>query len=430
MRPIIRTFALGLLATSALAGLPRDAAATFGMNPICYGTDNCGMGGAGIAVGGNTAGAILNPALSGRAGKELLISAGWLHANVTGHVKGGGPLAAANGAVVANNQAASQDSDATDFPDGTVALNWKFNDQWAANIAAFPGGGGATDWKLARTAANFSGSGSYDTQIRTRYFFFEPSVSYTPPQDKDWSFGVGVVISYQDMKTNSLGKDFAQLAAADKQVTDSSMGIGFHVGAFWQPDPILSIGATYRSRVWSEAYEHYRSKNGGKQIFQGPMDMPATWGVGMAIKPPPIPKLTLAGDIKYIDWSGVTGIGGKEPAAGGFGWDDQLVFAAGAAYDVTDKLTGRVGYAYGKSPIDAGHMFANFLFPAISEHHITAGASYKLGPTYEIGASAFWSPENTVVNDSRTNELYAQAGGTTSVSMEQYGGQISLKVKF
>ncbi len=159
MRPTTRIFALGLLAATALAGLPRDAAATIGMNPICYGTDNCGMGGAGIALGGNTAGAILNPALSGRAGKELLISAGWLHANVTGQVKGGGAVAAAGGAVVANNQGSPQDSDASDFPDGTVALNWKFNDAWAGNFSIFPGGGGATDWPQARTAANFSGNG-------------------------------------------------------------------------------------------------------------------------------------------------------------------------------------------------------------------------------------------------------------------------------
>ena len=417
MRPTVRIFILGLLATSALASLPRDAAATNGMNPICYGTDNCGMGGAGIALGGNAAGAILNPALSGRTGRELLISAGWLHADVTGQVKG-----TANG----NNTATPQDSEASDFPDGTIALNWKFNDQWSANLAAFPGGGGATDWPNRRTGAGFGNNGGHDHQIRTRYFFFEPSVSYTPPQDKNWSFGLGAIISYQDMKTDSLGHNAAQLSAANKQKTDSSMGAGFHLGVFWQPDPILSIGATYRSRVWSERYEEYRTA----RTFQGPMDMPAQWGVGMAIKPPPVPKLTLAGDIKHIDWQSVKSIGGKQPNEGGFGWSNQFVYAVGAAYDVTDKLTGRIGYNYGKSPIDEGHLFANFLFPAISEHHVTAGASYKLTPSWELGASAFWSPENTVTNNAAGADSYAQAGGTTFVSMEQYGGQISVKMKF
>ena len=418
MRPTTRIFICGLLAATALSGLPRDAAATVGMNPICYGTDNCGMGGAGIALGGNTAGSILNPALSGRAGKELLISAGWLHADVSGNTSGSG---------LAGNTA-QQDSRANDFADGTFALNWKFNDAWAANFSIFPGGGGATNWKFARTGANAGNNGGpFDHQIRTRYFFFEPSVSYTPPQDKNWSFGVGVIVSYQDMKTDSLGASFGQLAAADKQKVDSSMGAGFHLGAFWQPDPILSLGATYRSRVWSEEYEHYTK--GTAQIFKGSMDMPAQWGVGMAVKPPPVPKLTLAGDLKYIAWNSVKAIGDL-PGTGGFGWDSQFVFAVGAAYDVTDKLIGRIGYTYGKSPIDAGGMFANFLFPAISEHHVTAGASYKLTPTWELGASAFWSPENTVTNNRAVNDTYAQNGGNTTVSMEQYGGQVSAKMKF
>ena len=38
-----------------------------------YAMDNCGMGGAGIALGGNTAGAILNPALSTTCTNAVLV---------------------------------------------------------------------------------------------------------------------------------------------------------------------------------------------------------------------------------------------------------------------------------------------------------------------------------------------------------------------
>jgi len=51
----------------------------------------------------------------------------------------------------------------------------------------------------------------------------------------------------------------------------------------------------------------------------------------LAIKPPPVPKLTLTGDVKHIAWQSVKSIGGKEPADGGFGWHNQFVFAVGAA---------------------------------------------------------------------------------------------------
>ncbi len=420
MRPTTKIFTLALLSATALAALPNAASATNGMNPICYGTDNCGMGGAGVALGKNTAGAILNPALSGRAGKELLVSMGWLHADVEGQVRGTSGLGGAE-----NNKTTSQDSRASDFADGTLALNWKFNEQWAVNLAAFPGGGGATNWKDPRTTPGAGG----DHQIRTRYFFLQPSASYTPPQDKDWTFGVGAVISRQDMKTDSLDNQFGNPRPGPRETVEAVWGAGFHLGAVWQPKETFSVGASYRSPIWAERYRKYQN------VFSGPMNMPQQFIVGLSGTP--MPKLTLAGDVKYIDWQGVSAIGnapgGESGVAtdGGFGWKSQIVFLAGAAYEITDKLTGRIGYNYGESPIDENHVFANFLFPAITEHHLTAGGSYKLTERYELGGSAYWAPENTLRNNpAGTAGTFARQGGTTELSHQQYGAQVSVKVKF
>lgn len=417
MRPTTKIFALALLSATALAALPNAASATNGMNPICYGTDNCGMGGAGVALGGNTAGSILNPALAGRNGRELLISVGWLHADVSGQVKDGT-------AGYANN-ADKQDSGASDFPDGTIALNWKINDAWAANLAFFPGGGGATDWKNPRTPLGSQSTTDGDHQIRTRYFFIQPTIAYTPPQDKNWTFGIGPVISYQDMKTDSMDPTFKGPSPGPKQSTDDAWGVGVHAGVFWNPmgNDKLSLGASYRSQIYAEGYKNYSNTFG-----QGSMDMPAQWAVGLSGKP--MPKLTLAGDVKHIDWESVASIGGTEPAKGGFGWNSQFVFLVGAAYEVTDKITLRAGYNYGKSPIDDGHVFANFLFPAITEHHITAGGSYKLGERYELGASAYYAPEVTLTNNPSNPETFASVGGHTELNHRQYGAQASVKMKF
>jgi long-subunit fatty acid transport protein len=100
------------------------------------------------------------------------------------------------------------------------------------------------------------------------------------------------------------------------------------------------------------------------------------------------------------------------------------------AHNLTDWFTWRAGYNYGKSPIDEEHLFANFLFPAITEHHLTAGASAKLGARYEVGASAYWAPEVTIVNNASGADSYARAGGVTTINHEQYGAQVSIKVKF
>ena len=426
MRPTTKIFAIALLSATALAALPNAASATNGMNPICYGTDNCGMGGAGVSVGKNTAGAILNPALSGRTGREVMVSVGWLHADVSGEVRNTQNL---NGA---GNHAGKQDSKASDFADGTLALNWRFNDQWSANLAAFPGGGGATNWEKPRTNAGAGG----DHQIRTRYMFIQPSASYTPAQDKDWSFGAGVVISRQDMKTDSLSNNFSNARPGPRESVDVAWGAGFHLGTVWQPSEVFSVGASYRSPIWAEKYSNYAN------IFAGPMNMPQQFIIGISGKPSLVPKLTLAGDIKYIDWQSVGAIG-RDPAGdqarpaannadnGGFGWKSQFVFLVGGAYDVSDKFTVRAGYNYGKSPIDEMHVFANFLFPAITEHHLTAGASYKLTERYEIGGSAYWSPEITLANHPEgSTATFANQGGNTYLSHQQYGAQASLKVKF
>ena len=166
------------------------------------------------------------------------------------------------------------------------ALNWKLNEAWAVNLAAFPGGGGATKWKDPRTA-----TGAGDHMIRTRYMFIEPSASYTPPQDKDWSFGFGAVVSRQDMKTDSLDNGFNMPKPGPTESVDVAYGAGFHVGAFWQPKDTFSIGANYRSPIWAERYQNYRN------VFPS-HEMPQQWAVGLSGKP--MPKVTLR-HVKSID---------------------------------------------------------------------------------------------------------------------------------
>lgn len=63
------------------------------------------------------------------------------------------------------------------------------------------------------------------------------------------------------------------------------------------------------------------------------------------------------------------------------------------------------------------------------EHHISAGASYRLSPALEITGAAFYSPmaEQT---DPGTAPLFGPTGGGTTVDMYQYGAQIAVKFKF
>ncbi|MCW8862983.1 MAG: hypothetical protein OQK07_11240, partial [Rhodospirillales bacterium] len=94
-----------------------------------------------------------------------------------------------------------------------------------------------------------------------------------------------------------------------------------------------------------------------------------------------------------------------------------------------DQWTVRAGWNYGESPIDSEVVFANALFPAIVEHHLTAGASYKISDAWELGLSAYFAPEKSLT-DSGNGDTYSQNGAQTKISHYQYGAQASLKWNF
>ncbi len=60
-----------------------------------------------------------------------------------------------------------------------------------------------------------------------------------------------------------------------------------------------------------------------------------------------------------------------------FDWDDAWTTALGAEYRANDALTLRAGWNYGQNPVPDGTL--NPLFPAITEQHVTAGASWAWG---------------------------------------------------
>jgi long-subunit fatty acid transport protein len=59
-------------------------------------------------------------------------------------------------------------------------------------------------------------------------------------------------------------------------------------------------------------------------------------------------------------------------------WEDAYCAKIGFEADVTDPLTLRLGGAFGGNPVSNETIFP--VFPAITENHVTVGASYKLSP--------------------------------------------------
>ena len=230
----------------------------------------------------------------------------------------------------------------------------------------------------------------------------------------------------------------------DSDFTGEAMGTGFagKIGIAMQLTKKLSIGATYHSKTKLSDLETDNATmsmgiNADGAVLQGQtpsgtytdMNVPVTgkitvndfqWpdmiGFGMALQA--TDKLLFVADVKRIGWASVmenfsmTFEADSTAANGGFAgkvldvalyqnWEDQVVMAGGAAYDVTKDLTVRLGYNHATNPIP--DEFLNALFPAIVEDHITAGIGYTFGgSTIDLSVQKALEVENTNAGNGST----------------------------
>ena len=110
-----------------------------------------------------------------------------------------------------------------------------------------------------------------------------------------------------------------------------------------------------------------------------------------------------------------------------FKWDDQLVVALGAQWEAIDHLFFRVGYNYGNNPVNdhngwdgsfgalgpndsvnvqgstiPRYFYESFRvigFPAIVEHHVTAGIGYEVGESLILNFSYMHAFRNTLTEN-------------------------------
>ncbi len=382
------------------------ANATNGQLPTCVGTYKCGMGGAGLTIASDPTAAAINPALAARMGNSAIINAGWFHADVERQI---------SGTAGANTLGGKQKSDASDFANGSLGVNYVLENNMAINVSIYPGGGGATDWDHARTA-NFANSGD-DRFIRWRMFNLQAALGYAPNETS--SYGFGVVLSRADMKTNSPDNQFG--IEARNMELDVAYGAGFQIGGVWDIGDKATIAADYHSKVWHERFAKYTS------VFNSTVDRPATFSIGADVRV--TPATTVALDVKQIMNGQVDTISTDPSTFGGFGWEDVTVFMLGVQHDVNDDFQVRAGYNYGKSPIDSEHVFANVLFPAIVEHHFTAGLNYAVTDTIDLGLSGYVTPTSEITEHGSGNGFSVMGSGT-KLWHRQYGSQVSVKYNF
>ena len=201
----------------------------------------------------------------------------------------------------------------------------------------------------------------------------------------------------------------------------SGYTVGLQVGALYHWDKFnFGFSATTPEKVKHENVSKFGNPAGPYQD----LELESPWRLQGGISFEPNSEWLFEGYTRWLGWSKAAGY--EE-----FDWDDQWVFGVGTQWKPAEKWALRLGYNYSKNPVkehngwnpDAfdptntvnvqgtlvnrvGYETLRVIgFPAIVEHHITAGVKYKLTNNISLNASFMYAPEQTLKETSAANAI-------------------------
>lgn len=212
----------------------------------------------------------------------------------------------------------------------------------------------------------------------------------------------------------------------------SANGLAGKLGVLLQLTDRLAVGATYHSETHLDDLTSGDARLAfGADFGAGFQDVlvtgrirvrdfqwPESFGLGMAYRASE--RLLLAADLRHLNWSEamegleMTFTADVSSANGAFAgtrldaeleqrWEDQTVISVGAAYRLNDRWTLRGGTNYATNPIP--NETVNPLFPAIVQHHLSGGFSYRFTPRSQLHASATYAPQVRVTQSATGVEM-------------------------
>ena len=405
-----------------LASLAAPALATDGYFSDGYGIKAKGMGGVGIALPQDALAAANNPAGMAMIGSRLDVGVDWFRPNRGSDIVGNG--AGLNGSYDANGK--------QNFFIPELGYNRMLGANMAVGLSVY--GNGGMNTKYNRNPFGAFG-GSNPGGVNLEQLFIAPTFAYKVTSNH--AFGISPVFAYQRFGAAGL-QPFTASSSSPADVTDrgndSSSGWGVRLGWTGQIIDGLTLGATYASKIKGK-FDRYK----GLFADQGEFDIPENYGVGFAYQA--MPKLTIAGDIKQINYSKSHSVGNPVDClfagtcllgatnAAGFGWRDTTVYKLGASYAYGNGLIARAGYSYNRQPIPSSQTFFNILAPGVVENHLTLGGTWIMANRNELSLAYMHAFKNTV-NGSGSIPAIPYGGGNANLHMYEDSLGIAYGVKF
>ena len=417
-----------LASALAVVGLVTGSGAAFATNGYFshgYGMKAKGMGGVGIALGQDSLAAATNPANMVLVGNRWDVGIDWFSPD--------------REAKLASTSVAYDGNETPNFFIPEFGYNKMVNANMSFGVSVYGNGGMNTDYKTNPPSGLGGTFGTGNLGVDLSQLFIAPTFSMKI--NEQHSVGVSLNLAYQRFKAFGL-HNFAGFtpSGTTNNLTnlgyDDSYGAGVHIGWTGQLSSAVTLAATYQSRTYMSKFDKY------KELFAegGDFDIPANYGLGIAVKA--TPALTLAADVQYIEYGSVKAIANKldfscTPGTGngtcklgqengpGFGWTDMTVLKLAVAYQFSPALTLRAGYSTGDQPIPGNQTLFNVIAPAVIQDHGTLGATWTFSDKSELTFSYMHAFEHTQKAGTAT-------GGTGSydLTMNQDSFGVAYGMKF
>ncbi len=385
------------------------AHATNGYFPIGVGPKTESMGGAGIALPQDAFAAAANPAGMVLVGDRVDFALTWFKpdrsADITGNTFG------LNGSYSGNGR--------SNFFIPDFGYNKMVNPDTALGVVVYGYGGMNTQYN-SNPFASFGAQGPLG--INLEQLFIAPT--WSKKLNATNSVGVSLNIAYQMFSATGL-QPFdnttysANPGSVTNKGTDTSTGYGIKLGWTGEVTPMVTLGATYQSKTKMSKFSSYS----GLFADQGSFDVPASYGLGVAVKATPV--TTVAFDVDQIDYSGVSSVGNTFPqptqfgASGGpgFGWQNMTVLKLGMSYVYDSRLTLRAGLNHNNQQIPSDQTLLNMVAPGVVQNHLTLGGTWTLADKSEITVAYIHAFQNTVNGAGSIPGTFG--GGNANIGMHE-----------
>ena len=339
-----------------------------GAEPGGHGVDNAAMGGTSIALPLDAIAAANNPAGLSRVPDSVALDLQVFHGRSSADY------------VLPGNRLSNRQTVAA--PEGGVVWHWTPAFTFGVSLAS---GGAGADYR--QPALPVPGAANAKSSLKIAELI--PAVAWQPADGL--SIGAGLTLGHEQFEAEGVivpAPVPGGLLPLPSHGTKSATGLGYRIGALWDPTPALSLGVNLKSRTHMGALSGYDQDL--LAFSGGHLDLPSQAGIGLAWRA--TSRATLSADVLTIRWHEL----GVMQDPNGFRWRNQVIARVGGSWAVDDAWTLRAGYSRSNGQIDAAYATPNLLVPSINRQAVTAGVSWHVTPSSEATLGYELDPSTTL----------------------------------